>query len=121
MEESYRSLWNKSYLVVIIIIFVFLLFALALRRMISFPMKQLNESIQKSGENLDFTEKLEYDGIFRELQMLTEANNNLYRRIQQELERQEAYNANISHELRTPIAVMHAQCQLSRETAEKEA
>lgn len=119
IRESYHSLWSKSYLFFIIIVIVFLLFALTLRRLISFPMKQLNELIQKSGENLDFTEKLKYDGFFRELQMLTEANNQLYQRIQQELERQEAYNANISHELRTPIAVMHAQCQLSRETAEK--
>ena len=51
--------------------------------------------------------------------MLTDANNHLYQRVQQELERQEEFNANVSHELRTPIAVMHAQCQVSREVAEK--
>ena len=86
---------------------------------IAVPMRQLNESIKKSGENLDFTDSLEYKGCFKELQMLTDANNHLYQRVQQELERQEEFNANVSHELRTPIAVMHAQCQVSREVAEK--
>ena len=54
-----------------------ILFALLLRYLIAVPMRQLNESIKKSGENLDFTDSLEYKGCFKELQMLTDANNHL--------------------------------------------
>ena len=119
VKDNYRELWHQSYLVIGVVGAFFILFALLLRYLITVPMRQLNESIKKSGENLDFTDSREYKGCFKELQMLTDANNHLYQRVQQELERQEEFNANVSHELRTPIAVMHAQCQVSREVAEK--
>ena len=83
------------------------------------PIGKISSSVEKSVDNLDFTENIVYNGPFRELDMLVDANNNLYKRVQQELERQSEFNANVSHELRTPVAVMHAQCQLSREIAEK--
>mgnify|MGYP002516862952 CR=1 FL=1 len=119
MMQNYRELRYKSYSVIAIVAIAFAIFALVLRRMIADPVKKLNNSIEESVDNLDFTENITYDGPFRELDMLVEANNNLYNRVQQELERQTEFNANVSHELRTPVAVMHAQCQLSREIAEK--
>lgn len=119
MMQNYRELRYKSYSVIAIVAIAFAIFALVLRKMIADPVKKLNNSIEESVNNLDFTENITYDGPFRELDMLVEANNNLYNRVQQELERQYEFNANVSHELRTPVAVMHAQCQLSREIAEK--
>lgn len=119
MIQNYRELRYKSYSVMAIVAATFAIFALVLRRMIADPVKKLNNSIKESVANLDFTENITYDGPFSELDMLVEANNNLYNRVQQELERQSEFNANVSHELRTPVAVMHAQCQLSREIAEK--
>lgn len=119
MMQNYRELRYKSYSVIAIVAIAFAIFALVLRKMIADPVKKLNNSIDESVNNLDFTENITYDGPFRELDMLVEANNNLYNRVQQELERQSEFNANVSHELRTPVAVMHAQCQLSREIAEK--
>lgn len=119
MIQNYRELRYKSYSVIAIVAAAFAIFALVLRRLIADPVKKLNNSIKESVDNLDFTENITYDGPFSELDMLVEANNNLYNRVQQELERQSEFNANVSHELRTPVAVMHAQCQLSREIAEK--
>ena len=119
MIQNYRELRYKSYSVIAIVATTFAIFALVLRRMVADPVKKLNNSIKESVDNLDFTENITYDGPFSELDMLVEANNNLYNRVQQELERQSEFNANVSHELRTPVAVMHAQCQLSREIAEK--
>lgn len=119
MIQNYRELRYKSYSVMAIVAATFAIFALVLRRMIADPVKKLNNSIKESVANLDFTENITYDGPFSELDMLVETNNNLYNRVQQELERQSEFNANVSHELRTPVAVMHAQCQLSREIAEK--
>lgn len=119
IESNYSELLYKSYCVIGIVLIAFVIYAFALRKLIAVPMGSLNRSIDKSVDNLDFTENLEYDGPFKELDMLTDANNNLYRKVHQELERQAKFNANVSHELRTPVAVMHAQCQLSREIAEK--
>lgn len=119
LRYNYRDLLYKSYSVIAAVAIVFVIFALVLKRLIVVPVGKINSSIEKSVDNLDFTENIVYNGPFRELDMLVDANNNLYKRVQQELERQSEFNANVSHELRTPVAVMHAQCQLSREIAEK--
>lgn len=119
IKANYKVLWYRTYTVIGVVALFFIVFAIGLRRLVAVPMKELNMAIDRSGQNLDFTEKLRYDGPFLELDMITESNNNLYDRVQREFERQEEFNANVSHELRTPVAVMHAQCQLSREIAEK--
>lgn len=119
IKANYKVLWYRTYTVIGVVALFFVVFAIGLRRLVAVPMKELNVAIDRSGQNLDFTEKLRYDGPFLELDMITESNNNLYDRVQREFERQEEFNANVSHELRTPVAVMHAQCQLSREIAEK--
>lgn len=119
IKANYKVLWYRTYTVIGVVALFFILFAIGLKRLVTVPMKELNVAINRSGQNLDFTEKLRYDGPFLELDMITESNNNLYDRVQREFERQEEFNANVSHELRTPVAVMHAQCQLSREIAEK--
>lgn len=119
MEYNYRDLMYKIYSVILLVLVAFVISAFALKKLVAVPVSELNRFIVKSVDNLDFTEKMKYDGPFSELDMLVEANNNLYDRVQQELERQEEFSANVSHELRTPVAVMHAQCQLSREIAEK--
>lgn len=119
IKANYRIIWYRTYTVIGVVALFFCVFAIGLRRLVAVPMKELNVAINRSGQNLDFTEKLRYDGPFLELDMITESNNNLYDRVQREFERQEEFNANVSHELRTPVAVMHAQCQLSREIAEK--
>lgn len=119
IKANYKVLWYRTYTVIGVVALFFILFAIGLKRLVAVPMKELNVAINRSGQNLDFTEKLRYDGPFLELDMITESNNNLYDRVQREFERQEEFNANVSHELRTPVVVMHAQCQLSREIAEK--
>lgn len=119
IKANYKVLWYRTYTVIGVVALFFILFAIGLKRLVAVPMKELNVAINRSGQNLDFTEKLRYDGPFLELNMITESNNNLYDRVQREFEQQEEFNANVSHELRTPVAVMHAQCQLSREIAEK--
>lgn len=119
IEYNYRDLIYKSYSVILLVLVAFVISAFVLKKLVAAPVSELNRFIVKSVDNLDFTEKMKYDGPFSELDMLVEANNNLYDRVQQELERQEEFSANVSHELRTPVAVMHAQCQLSREIAEK--
>ena len=119
IKANYRILWYRTYTVIGVVALFFFVFAVGLRKLVTVPMKELNVAIDKSSQNLDFTEKLRYDGPFLELDMITESNNNLYDRVRREFERQEEFNANVSHELRTPVAVMHAQCQLSREIAEK--
>ena len=50
VKENYRGLWHQSYLVIGVVGAFFILFALLLRYLIAVPMRQLNESIKKSGE-----------------------------------------------------------------------
>lgn len=119
IKTEYRGLWIRSCVVILVVGVLLFVFAIVLKRRLLVPVKELEESIKSNCENLNFTEKLNYDGPFIELELLIDANNALNDRILKELDRQKEFNANVSHELRTPIAVMHAQCQLSREIAEK--
>lgn len=94
-----------------------LLFYLVLRKRISNPMQNMCDAAAKISEDLDFSEKIEYDGTFAELDTLLGAYNHLLKRMEEVVRRQEQFNSDVSHELRTPITVIRAQCQLSKERA----
>ncbi|MDO4169431.1 MAG: HAMP domain-containing sensor histidine kinase [Lachnospiraceae bacterium] len=90
-----------------------------LHRRLSKPLIQMCEAADQISEELDFSEKIEYDGYFYEVDTLLKAYNRLLTRMDMVVSRQEQFNSDISHELRTPIAVIRAQCQLSKEHAQK--
>ena len=55
--------------------------------------------------------RMEYDGRFYELAVLTQANNRMLDRLEETFHQQEQFTSDVAHELRTPVAVMTAQCQ----------
>lgn len=89
------------------------LMGFVLRRQISVPMKSMCGKAAQISENLDLSERMEYNGIFQELDVLIGAYNTLLERMEDVVERQEHFNSDVSHELRTPISVIRAQCQLT--------
>lgn len=59
--------------------------------------------------------RMEYAGRFYELDVLAQANNRMLDRLEETFRQQEQFTSDVAHELRTPIAVMAAQCQYVRE------
>lgn len=115
----FRAIRRFSYVLILITILSMVLCTRILQRKLSKPLIQMCEAANQISEELDFSEKIEYDGYFYELDTLLDAYNRLLTRMDMVVSRQEQFNSDISHELRTPIAVIRAQCQLSKEHAQK--
>ena len=95
------------------------IFTISIKKKISVPLDKMCMAADRISENLDFSDAIEYDGQFREIHALIDANNRLFARMEEVVDRQNQFNSDVSHELRTPISVIQAQCQVSREEAEK--
>ena len=52
--------------------------------------------------------------MFREIEILAQANNRMLDRLEEMFEKQKQFSSDVTHELRTPVAVIMAQCQYAR-------
>lgn len=120
VSTIYERVRMISYFSIVGVALALGVFALVLRKRVSAPLAKMCVAAGQISEDLNFSDKIEYDGHFRELDTLLEAYNHLLHRMEQVVLRQEQFNSDVSHELRTPIAVIRAQCELSREKALKE-
>lgn len=115
VSTIYHNLKQYSYIAVLIEFLVMALISILLHRRISKPIQEMFQQTEKITEDLDLSERLDYEGSFAELDVLFKAYNKLLARMENVVSRQEQFNSDVSHELRTPITVIRAQCQLTRE------
>ncbi len=115
VDTVYQAIEESIYVVLIIMALALILFGLYLRRRISRPMQEMCEQAEEIGENLNYSKRIEYEGYFQELDTLIVAYNQLLDKTEHLIMRQEQFNSDVSHELRTPVAVIQAQCQLTKE------
>lgn len=115
----YRTIRRFSYGLILVTIVGLAVCIYILQRKLSKPLIRMCDAADQISEELDFSEKIEYDGYFYELDTLLKAYNRLLARMDMVVSRQEQFNSDISHELRTPIAVIRAQCQVSKERAQQ--
>lgn len=116
----YQTLHKYSYFIILLVIGALFLIVWSLQRYVSKPLIHMCKVADEISEELDFSEEIEYNGFFYELDTLLKAYNRLLKRMDKVVSGQKQFNSDVSHELRTPIAVIRAQCQLSRGHAEKE-
>ena len=100
---------------------VFLLFVLGagivISRKIAEPLKQMSKTAETIGKEGELSRRVEYDGRITELEVFTETNNRMLARVEEMLENQKRFSSDVAHELRTPIAVLLAQCEYAKEYA----
>lgn len=120
VSTIYERVRTISYFSIVGVVLALGMFALVLQKRVSAPLAKMCKAAEQISKDLDFSEKIAYDGHFYELDTLLEAYNHLLERMHQVVLRQEQFNSDVSHELRTPIAVIRAQCELSKEKAVKE-
>ncbi len=107
---------RKTSISVIVILFVILGLIMLdiIKRMIK-PLAKMYKITQRVNDSMDFAEKIEEESIFIEINSLTHAYNELFERIKITYDTQKRFNSDVSHELKTPIAVMSAQLQVARD------
>lgn len=109
--SRYQTLEYLAYVSILVVFGVAIFGGILLARRISSSLKEMCRSAEAIGQNMNMSKRMEYDGRFYELTVLTQANNRILDRLEESFRQQEQFTADVAHELRTPIAVMAAQCQ----------
>lgn len=98
---------------------VFLLFVLCaglmMSKTISEPLIQMSKIAETIGKDGELSKRMKYEGKITELAILSDTNNHMLERLENMFETQKRFSSDVAHELRTPIAVLMAQCEYAKE------
>jgi len=117
--SRYQMLEYLSYLSIAAVFCIAIAGGILLSKHISSSLKKMCQTAEAIGQNMNMSERMEYQGRFYELAVLTQANNRMLDRLEETFRQQEQFTSDVAHELRTPIAVMMAQCQYAHGKAVK--
>lgn len=109
--SRYRMLECLAYASILIVFGIAIFCGVLLSGRISGSLREMCAAAEEIGQNRNMSGRMEYEGRFYELAVLTQANNRMLDRLEESFQQQEQFTADVAHELRTPIAVMTAQCQ----------
>ncbi len=112
--SKYRTLTYLSYLIVFVIYIVSLLVGTVFAMRLSASIKDMMRTADTIGREHDISGRMEYMGRYRELKVLAQANNRMLERMEQQFLQQEQFTSDVAHELRTPVAVVLAQCEYAQ-------
>ena len=117
IDSKYQFIKYTSYASIPVFLVLVLMAGLMMSRKISEPLKQMSKTAETIGKEGELYRRVEYDGRITELEVFTETNNRMLARVEEMLENQKRFSSDVAHELRTPIAVLLAQCEYAKEYA----
>lgn len=79
------------------------------------PIRKITASAESISDGSDLSERIEVSSNKDELNKLADAFNKMFSRLERSFEEEKQFTSDISHELRTPIATIAAQCELTLE------
>lgn len=109
--SDYQMLERLTYIGIFAIYTIGIIGVIFQSKRIAKDMKCICREAEDIGTSLDMSKRMEYEGKFYEIDVLTKANNRMLDQIERSFRLQEQFNSDVSHELRTPVAVIMAQCQ----------
>lgn len=109
--SRYQTMEYLSYVSILIVCSIAILGGILLSRRISSSLKSMCQSAEAIGRDQNLSERMAYNGRYYELAVLAQANNRMLDRFEEIFRQQEQFTSDVAHELRTPVAVMTAQCQ----------
>ena len=114
VSSDYLMLKRTAYICAVIIMVVVMILSLVISRQIVEPIKQICDTAEKIGQEKDLSQRIKYDGGFKEIAILAEANNRMLDRLEEMFEKQNQFTSDVAHELKTPVAVVMAECQYAK-------
>ncbi len=75
------------------------------------PIENLNREIASIDNGSDLARRVDYKGAKDEIYTLTQSFNEMFGRLEDAFVREKQFTSDASHELRTPIAVIKAECE----------
>lgn len=113
--SHYQTIEMVSYLSIIAVFCAILFCDIFLAKRISMELKGMCKTAESIGSNMDLSKRMECENQFSEMAVLAQANNRMLDRMEQNFQQQEQFTSDVAHELRTPVAVVMAQCQYAKE------
>lgn len=115
IPSPFKALWWIVYVSIALILVIACIFSYMIARMVSKPIGRLCEVAENIRRDNDLSLRMDYHGRFREIGILSEANNQMLDRLEKVFQSQKRFNSDVAHELRTPMAVVLAQCEAVRD------
>lgn len=117
IDSKYQFIKYTSYATIPVFLLLVLGAGLMMSKKISEPLKQMSKTAEAIGKEGELSRRMEYDGKITELGVLAATNNRMLERVEGMYENQKRFSSDVAHELRTPIAVLLAQCEYAKEYA----
>lgn len=117
IDSKYQFIKYTSYASIPIFLALVLMAGIMMSRKISEPLKQMSKTAESIGKDGELSKRMEYGGKITELDVLAMTNNRMLERVENMFETQKRFSSDVAHELRTPIAVLLAQCEYAKEYA----
>lgn len=114
-DSHYATIAMVSYLNIICVLDAILVWGLFYSKRVSRALDDMCKTAESIGTSFDITKRMTENYKFQEVEVLAQANNRMLDRIEQNFQQQKQFTSDVAHELRTPIAVVLAQCQYARE------
>lgn len=114
VSSRYQTLEFLAYLTILAFSGIAILFGILFSSRVSNSLKGMCRVAEKIGLDTNMSKRMAYHGRVYELMVLTQANNRMLDRLEEIFLQQEQFTSDVAHELRTPIAVITAQCQYVR-------
>lgn len=111
VRSEYLKIKYEGYLMSMVMLILVLLYSMYIAQKITEPLKQMCHVAENIGKDDNLSARVDYDGKFEEIRVLSEANNRMLARIEHMFRAQRQFNSDVAHELRTPVAVILAQCE----------
>ncbi|MGN0531946.1 MAG: ATP-binding protein [Eubacterium sp.] len=77
------------------------------------PIRKINSSVESIADGNDLSKRIELGNNKDELYILGDSFNKMFCRLEQSFEKEKQFTSDISHELRTPVATILAQSELT--------
>lgn len=115
IDSKYLFVKYTSYGSIPVLLLLVLVAGLVMSGKISEPLRQMSKTAESIGKEGELSKRIEYDGRITELGVLASTNNRMLERVEDMFETQNRFSSDVAHELRTPIAVLLAQCEYAKE------
>ena len=113
MTLMFKNVARIVSIAALISVIIMILTSIFVSRYLADPITRLSESTARAIKTRDYAKPLSLDknNIYLEIYELSESYEYLMKQVKKTIDAQRRFNCNISHELRTPVTVLIAQCE----------
>lgn len=111
ISAKYQNLLYVVCISIVITSFIVLILGIKMSKHVSNSLKNIQQTAEQISNNLNMSQRMKYTGNFYELQLLVDTENIMLDKMEEVFSLQEQFVSDVAHELRTPAAVIKAQCE----------